>query len=503
VFTLWVACVVLGIAQSGTRQFEYGKAGGTVNVQISIVNGQGKGILQDDEPHDIVIDLNGRGMKQLNEPIYLRITYSGLKLGLKTLNYQKVKQKGHRFFNLTVPKDAKYMPSDIVGLTLENAAPIDVYTSNEAEHMQSASIRYRINTLTLEEIGGKLHSNFKIYEGDGGQRWDAKIRKGPKAIAYKIIPNREYVELNRRKKEAVRKLENIKGLESCGDVFIQECTEYLDEYNDLDKKVTEELRRVLNDCQKSAAPSISPEQALYAKYRHTNVVNGDIESAISLAREYLVEHEMVNEGNYAKVLYFLATELEDGMEKEDIIGKFERLTGKDFRPYKKGRGEKSSGGGSHSSGTSPIIEKDTIPEVEEVPGFEPTTNENYIAPTGELSLESHAIVVKNVKNGTKPYMMSLYSEEHYDIDMDADEMPNSIADKIFQGAYFKWRFKDLGAYPEGNYYVEVTDAENNKIDVLTEPFYFEPPSNLTWLYLLVIGGLGYGFYYLYKKYFVV
>ena len=505
VFTLWVACVVLSIGQSGTRQFEYHKSGGTVNVQISIVNSGDKVVLQDDEPHNLVIDLNGISLKQLNQPAFVNITYSGLKLGLKTSNYQTVKQKGHRFFNLIVPTDAKYMPNNLAGLSLKNNAPIDVYTNNEAEHMQSASIRYQIETLTEKEIEGKLHSHFRIYEGDGGPKYDAKIKKGPKSIPYKIIPNSEYVELNRRKKEAARKLENINGLEKCGDIYIQECREYLNDYSDLDKKVTGDIRDVLNNCQKSTSPPTNPEQALYAKYRHTNVVNGDVESAIILARQYVSEYEMVNESNYAKVLYFLGIELDDGEERKKIIGIYERQTGKEFKPKPIPDPEDSEGRDTISKRNSDETEeeRDTTTETKNENNVELDTTEEYINPEGELSLESHAIVVKNVKHGKKPYMMSLYSEEHYSMDADVEERPSSIADKTFEGAYFKWRFKDLGAYPEGNYYVEVVDADYNRVAILAEPFYFKPPSNLTWFYLLVVGGLGYGVYFLYKKYFVI
>ena len=491
--------------QSGVKKFLYKKrAAGIVQVDFIVRTSDGKNELKLDKT-DNEIDLNQlcdiKGA-DFNCSYEIVIRLSNLRLGLKERDFKGYKHKAHEsLYRLEIPISEDFVNLTPEGLKIQNNRTIKL----DANASEPEELIYKINSKISKETSDYLRFKFKIVGAAGrvadmGEHYDARIQNMTRKIEYSIIPNTNFLNLSKRINSANQLFETIKTAGDCSDFLVSQCRDFLNLYGDLNKDRTNEIRNLEVKCSQkknSSKKELAPHQKLLKKIQEANNDFQDDEEVIRLCRQYLNRFKSTDDlQGYKYALTLLGRYLPEGKEREEVFIKYLRSTDKKHPNDEDDRRSSNKKVRKNDSDSLIPLPIDTNSQSDTIPYFIPPPIKDLEPFQGVISSTSDGIVVTNIQGGEKPYTIKIFKE------------PNNPFDGIrvsdeFRGQNKKIKFSDplFGDY-SGAYYASVFDDNNNKIasDVQVE---IEDSFDLSWVYILLLCSLGYGTYFIYKKYFTI
>lgn len=484
--------------QKKKQEFDYGRKNknhGTVFIEcfLESEDGKFKKPLQELEAGEVKLgDFKGG--------LLFRVSFSNLVLGLKS-NYTDVKKSSHNLaYSLEVSNESVIQSP--AGVKSFNQGEKRINPSNN-DYQTGLDLLYKIDGKILEEVSGSLKFKYAIVGKSGvvsGESWDA----GSVSFSYAIIPSNSFLKAKDiTEKEELAYME-LKNASSKPNVFRKLCEHYILTYPGVNPERMEEIVSIV---EKLNATNVEKETE--SKYWIERVLpaveSGDKNEIIKWCKEYRSRYKY--DKNYTACLLILIRNLPEGQEKNEVIKSWENLTSKSYGEKSKGtNSDNNSRGGNSNRTRSDKYEKNTkrdlVAEVDSVrQGLllkkDPSI---YIAdlpvgyenPTAEMRLVSDGVVIHNARGGVQPYILKISSSENGGFEFVDD----------FEGENFKVSFNDgLKAY-SGNKWLKLEDEHNTEMARLDNVL-IKQSTDLTWVYIGLLGVICFIGYQIYKKYFLV
>jgi len=494
--TMFFCLPYLVFGQNKKQSFDYGRKGknhGTVSVECFLEDASGKfkKPLQEVERGEIRLD-------DFSEDVFFRVRFSNLVLGLKS-NYQDSKKSDHNLaYSLEIPEE--FVIQSPNGITSQENGVKRINPYNNDYH-KGIDLVYKINSQLLDDASGVLKFKYSIVGKSGivsGEKWSA----GSVSFNYTIIPSRKFIEdKDLREKEEMAYVE-IKNAAAKPFVFCQLCNNYIQNYPGVNpermKEVTEFIETKCNTREEKET-----ENSFWVEKILPSVESGNKDEIIKWCKEYRTKYKY--EKNYTACLGLLIENLSEGEEKNEVTKSWENLTGKTYKKNKNkdlnppsGKNKSTAHRGDRkrervvkSDPTKEI--PDSVPVVKEPDLFIPGLPMGYETPTAEMKLVSDGIVIRNANGGIPPYTLKISSSEDGEF---------GFAGDIENEENFKITFKDIGTSNAGNKWLRLVDDQETVMARLDNVFIKES-MDLTWIYIGILGGIGFFGFQIYKKYFLV